>query len=80
MAKVAGASNILPHKSTRTGVAQAPTNQGEKGMIRGAARPRAERRRKDQMIFIERRKGKAWMYGQMAFFVILLYILLRLTS
>lgn len=49
-------------------------------MTRGAARPRAERRRKDQMIFIERRKGKAWMYGQMAFFVILLYILLRLTS
>lgn len=43
-------------------------------------RPRIERRRRDQMIFIERRKGKAWMYGQMAFFATLLYILFRLAS
>lgn len=32
------------------------------------------------MIFIDRRKGKAWMYGQMAFFAILLYVLFRLAS
>lgn len=49
-------------------------------MARGTPRPRVERRRRDQMIFVERRKGKHWMYGQIAFFAILLYILYRLAS
>ena len=49
-------------------------------MPRGTTRSRLERRRRDQMIFVDRRKGKVWMYGQMAFFVILLYILFRLVS
>jgi hypothetical protein len=42
-------------------------------------RPRAERRRRDKVIFIERRKGKAWMYGQISLFVVLLASLLWLT-
>lgn len=49
-------------------------------MAMGRKRPRIERRRSDQVIFVERRKGKAWMYGQVAFFVILLYILFRLVN
>jgi hypothetical protein len=32
------------------------------------------------MIFMERRKGKAWMYGEVVLFAILLYVLFRLTS
>ena len=49
-------------------------------MATGARRPRVERRRRDRMIFIERRKGKSWMYGQLAFFAILLYLLFRLIN
>lgn len=49
-------------------------------MAMGRKRPRIERRRRDQVIFVERRKGKAWMYGQVAFFVTLLYILFRLVN
>ncbi len=49
-------------------------------MTRGTVRPRAERRRRDQFIFIERRKGKARMDGQMAFFAILLYALFRFAT
>jgi hypothetical protein len=49
-------------------------------MARGTTRPRVERRRREQLIFIDRRKGKAWMYGQMAFFVALIFILFRLIS
>ena len=49
-------------------------------MAMGRKRPRVERRRRDKMIFIERRKGKAWMFGQVAFFVILLYFLFRLVN
>lgn len=47
-------------------------------MAMGGKRPRIERRRRDKMIFVERRRGKAWMYGQVAFFMILLYTLFRL--
>jgi hypothetical protein len=47
-------------------------------MATGAKRPRPERRRRDKMIFIERRKGKVWMYGQLALLPILLYTLFRL--
>jgi hypothetical protein len=37
-----------------------------------------ERRRRDKMIFIERRKGKAWVYGQLALLPVLVYTLFRL--
>lgn len=49
-------------------------------MAMGRKRPRIERRRRDKMIFVERRRGKAWMYGQVALFVILLYALFRLVN
>lgn len=46
-------------------------------MAMGNRRPRVERRRREKMIFVERRKGKAWMYGQFALLVILLYLLFK---
>jgi hypothetical protein len=47
-------------------------------MATGIKRPLKERRRRDKMIFVERRRGKAWMYGQMALFLVLLVCLIWL--
>lgn len=49
-------------------------------MAMGTRRSRVERRRRDKMIFLERRRGKVWMVGQVALFIILLYILFQLLS
>jgi len=41
--------------------------------------PRKDRRRHDHVVFIERRKGKIWMYGEILLFVgLILYIFWRL--
>ncbi|MHB8137042.1 MAG: hypothetical protein ACYDGO_01470 [Smithellaceae bacterium] len=41
--------------------------------------PHKDRRCHDQVVFIERRKGKIWMYGEILLFVgLIMYILLRL--
>jgi hypothetical protein len=47
-------------------------------MATGIKRPLKERRRRDKMIFVERRKGQTWMYGQLALFLALLACLVWL--
>lgn len=41
--------------------------------------PHKDRRRHDQVVFIERRKGKIWMYGEILLLAgLLMYIVWRL--
>ncbi len=40
-----------------------------------AARKRGERRRTQKLVFLERRKGAAWMYGEIGACVLLLAFL-----
>ena len=38
-----------------------------------------DRRRRDQVVFIDRRKGKIWMYGEILLFVgLIMYIVWRM--
>jgi hypothetical protein len=44
-----------------------------------SAYPKKDRRRRDQVVFIERRKGKIWMYGEILLFVgLIMYVFWRL--
>ena len=40
-----------------------------------ASRKRVERRRTQKLVFLERRKGAAWMYGEIVAFALLLAFL-----
>jgi hypothetical protein len=41
-------------------------------MATNSQRPSKEKRRRYKLIFIERRKGKLWLYGQMVLLPVLL--------